>query len=171
MASSWVNTAENVSDAGRRKIGKRIAQPAAEPRAGRYDDAERRQAKRSGNERGCWIYLPAAELRKAGCDPAADAPWYRTWGTARGGVFIRLYRKRATTSHARKLGAGSRGAARGNVHLHAPTDVTLGRIRRKRGECLCSKRHGTYERPPDGDELRSPKCEAVAARFGIAWPL
>lgn len=60
---------------------------------GRYDAAARRQGKRSGRERGCWAYIPAQELSKAGIDPDGPAPFYRTWGTARGGVFVRLYKE------------------------------------------------------------------------------
>lgn len=58
----------------------------------RYDSAERRQAKRSGRERGCWAYIPAEELLRAGFDPHGEPPLYRTWGSARGSVMIRLYR-------------------------------------------------------------------------------
>ncbi len=61
---------------------------------GRYDTQERRQAKRSGRETGCWAYIPAEELERAGIDPAGPPPFYRTWGTARGGVFVRLYKER-----------------------------------------------------------------------------
>lgn len=60
----------------------------------RYDAGERRRALRHGRERGCWVYVPAEELRAAGIDPAGDVPFYRTWGTARGGVFVRLYKSR-----------------------------------------------------------------------------
>ena len=61
---------------------------------GRYDSAERRRAKRSGREQGCWTYIPADELRAAGFDPSDPSPFYRVWGTRSGGVFIRLYRER-----------------------------------------------------------------------------
>lgn len=65
----------------------------AEPlKAGKYDSGRRRQAKRSGNEKGCWTYIPAEELVKAGIDPDGPPPLYRTWGTARGGVMVRLYK-------------------------------------------------------------------------------
>ncbi len=68
--------------------------------------------------------------------------------------------------------AGSRGAARGNVHLHVVEDFTLGRLQRRAGECLCSKRHGTYERALDPGEtqFRCERCAMVAARAGIDWP-
>lgn len=59
----------------------------------KYDSGARRQAQRRGREKGCWVYVPAEELRKAGHDPEGPPPLYRTWGTARGGVFVRLYRE------------------------------------------------------------------------------
>jgi hypothetical protein len=67
---------------------------------------------------------------------------------------------------------GSRGQAHGNVHLHVVDDVTLGRLKRRAGECLCAKRHGSYERPlEDGERaFRCERCAAVAVRNGIAWP-
>lgn len=58
----------------------------------KYDAGARRRAQRSARERGCWVYVPAEELVKAGIDPAGDPPTYRTWGTARGGVMVRLYK-------------------------------------------------------------------------------
>lgn len=61
---------------------------------GRYDDGLRRQALRKQRETGCSIYVPAEELLKAGIDPHGPPPFYRTWGTARGGVFIRLYKEK-----------------------------------------------------------------------------
>ena len=59
----------------------------------RYDAAARRRSQRRGRERGCHIYIPAEELVKAGIDPAGPPPAYRTWGTSRGGVMVRLYRE------------------------------------------------------------------------------
>lgn len=59
----------------------------------RYDSARRRRTKRSGRERGCWAYIPAEELLKAGIDPTDPPPYCRTWGTKRGGVFVRLYKE------------------------------------------------------------------------------
>lgn len=61
---------------------------------GRYDHAERRQSVRRGRERGCWIYLPLAELSKTGVDVAGPAPFYRVWGAARGRVVVQLYGKK-----------------------------------------------------------------------------
>lgn len=60
--------------------------------AGRYDSGARRQSKRKQRERGCWVYVPAEELQKAGFDPQGPPPLYRTWGSKSGGVFVRLYR-------------------------------------------------------------------------------
>ncbi len=56
-----------------------------------YDEAKPRKAQRSGQQRGVFIYVPAAELRKAGIDPHGEAPTYRVWGTSKGGVMVRLY--------------------------------------------------------------------------------
>jgi len=71
-----------------------VSEPAAALPHGRYDAAERRQAKRAGRERGCWLYVPAEELLKAGIDLDGPAPRYRVWGSSRGGLFVRLYRPR-----------------------------------------------------------------------------
>lgn len=62
--------------------------------AGRHDHALRRRSLRQGRERGCWVYVPAEDLLRAGFDPAGPAPFYRTWGGSRGGIFVRLYRER-----------------------------------------------------------------------------
>jgi hypothetical protein len=61
-------------------------------KAGRYDSGQRRHAQRNGRERGCWVYIPAEELIRAGIDPEGPAPYYRTWGAARGSTLVRLYR-------------------------------------------------------------------------------
>jgi|GEM_PF-3888775 len=61
---------------------------------GRYDAMRRRQSKRAGREKGCWIYIPAEELRSAGIDPNGPAPFYRTWGARRGSLLARLYKAR-----------------------------------------------------------------------------
>lgn len=65
--------------------------PAEPTRAGRYDDAARRTAQRTGREKGCWVYIPRDELLKAGIDPDGTAPFYRVWGRERGSVLVRLY--------------------------------------------------------------------------------
>jgi hypothetical protein len=46
-----------------------------------------------GREKGCRVYIAADELERAGYDPSGPAPFYRVWGSSRGGLFIRLYRE------------------------------------------------------------------------------
>lgn len=62
---------------------------------GRHDPMEYRRAKRSGRERGAWIYISAEQLMATGFDPADPPPLYRTWSSARGrgGLHVRLYRQ------------------------------------------------------------------------------
>lgn len=60
-----------------------------------YDAAERRRAKRSGRERGCWTYIPAEALERAGFNPGEPAPLYRVWSGPRGRVVVQLYRATA----------------------------------------------------------------------------
>jgi len=55
-----------------------------------YDQARRRCSVRRGRERGCWVYVPAEELRNAGFDPAGPPPFYRLWAQERA-VRVRLY--------------------------------------------------------------------------------
>lgn len=59
----------------------------------KYDASARRRAQRAGRQKGCSVYVPAEELLKAGYDPDGDPPYYRVWGSSRGGLFIRLYRE------------------------------------------------------------------------------
>lgn len=62
--------------------------------AGRgYDSAARRVAQRRGRERGCWVYVPADELERAGWPLDGPPPFYRTWGTRGRGVLVRLYKQ------------------------------------------------------------------------------
>jgi hypothetical protein len=60
----------------------------------KYDQAARRKSERRGRERGIRVFIPAAELRKAGIDPHGPAPEYKLWGNADRGasVFVKLYR-------------------------------------------------------------------------------
>jgi hypothetical protein len=60
---------------------------------GRHDHAQRRAAKRTGRERGCWLYIPAVQLLRAGYTADQPAPYYRVWGNARGRVTVQLYRE------------------------------------------------------------------------------
>lgn len=59
-----------------------------------YDPALRRRATRGGRDRGCRVYVAAEELEKAGWAPGGPLPFYRVWGSSRGGLFVRLYRER-----------------------------------------------------------------------------
>jgi hypothetical protein len=59
-----------------------------------HDTAARRRGKRSGRERGCWLYVPAETLERAGWSLEAPPPWYRLWGSydgSRGAIVARLY--------------------------------------------------------------------------------
>ncbi len=47
---------------------------------------------RQGRERGCWVYIPAAELIQAGIDVNGDPPAYRLWGRKNGSMLLRLYK-------------------------------------------------------------------------------
>jgi hypothetical protein len=62
--------------------------------AGRYDALARRLASRRGRERGCHVYIAAEELQRAGWPLDGPPPFYRVWGSSRGGLFIRLYAER-----------------------------------------------------------------------------
>ncbi len=57
----------------------------------RYDRTRPRKALRYAAERGVKIYIPAAELVKAGY-PLDEQLTYRVWGTPKG-IAIRLYRE------------------------------------------------------------------------------
>lgn len=56
-----------------------------------HDPAQRRQGVRKGRERGCWIYVTAAELEAIGMDAPAP-PFYRTW-TRRKTLLVQFYRE------------------------------------------------------------------------------
>ena len=62
---------------------------------GQYDRARRRRAKRSGRQKGCWVYIPGEELDKTGHGAANSdgPPAYRIWGNPRGRVCVQLYRE------------------------------------------------------------------------------
>ena len=57
-----------------------------------YDPAYRRRTVRRGRERGCWLYIPAEELRAAAIDPAEPPPCYRIWPRRRA-ILVQLYRE------------------------------------------------------------------------------
>ncbi len=59
---------------------------------GQYDRARRRRSKRSGRQRGCWVYIPGEELAKTGHGELEQGPpAYRVWGSPRGRVVVQLY--------------------------------------------------------------------------------
>jgi hypothetical protein len=62
-------------------------------RSGSHDYAKRRRSVRKGRERGCWVYIVADELAKAGIRSFEPPPFYRVWGSPRGSVLVRLYRE------------------------------------------------------------------------------
>lgn len=70
-----------------------MAQDAVSPVkvAGRRDASARLRSQRRGRMKGCYVYIAADELVKAGYDPNGPAPFYRVWGSSRGGLFVRLY--------------------------------------------------------------------------------
>jgi len=70
-----------------------MSEPTSTLHAGRYDRSRRRRTLRTGRERGCWVYVPAEELERAGWPLDEPPPWCRVWGASRGGVFVRLYRE------------------------------------------------------------------------------
>lgn len=67
-------------------------------RPSRYDHAERRKATRARRQKGCYVYLPAEELARAGFSPDDPPPFYKTDGYQRGPnghtVIVSLYRDR-----------------------------------------------------------------------------
>jgi hypothetical protein len=62
--------------------------------AGSSDLAARKRATRAGRRRGCYIYIPAELLEKAGFDPHGPTPWYRIYGGERGRYVVTLYREK-----------------------------------------------------------------------------
>ena len=60
-----------------------------------YDPARARVSDRRGRQRGVYVYLPAAELARAGIDPDGPPPTYRTHGYRRSkhghSVIVSLY--------------------------------------------------------------------------------
>lgn len=47
------------------------------------DTAHRKRAQRRGRERGCWVYIDAEQLTRAGINPLAEPPYYRCNGYKR----------------------------------------------------------------------------------------
>jgi len=74
-----------------------VAQPVAAAQAlassGKHDPAARRRAQRRGREKGCWVYITASSLGRAGWTSTDPVPWYRIWGGSRGRYVVTLYRE------------------------------------------------------------------------------
>ena len=56
-----------------------------------YDHAKRRSSKRTGRERGCWVYIAAEELATCGYPSGNPPPKYRVWAAPKGRLRIQLY--------------------------------------------------------------------------------
>lgn len=62
---------------------------------GSHDPGKRRQAKRSGREKGCWTYISWEQLQRLGFTPGDPAPYYRVWESSDGRprLLVNLYRE------------------------------------------------------------------------------
>ena len=58
----------------------------------------------------------------------------------------------------------SRGNQSGNVHLHARHRIIGGKVKRDKGQAICSKKHGWYEREPQASEVLCPECVRIVQR-------
>ena len=64
---------------------------------GRADIAALKQTRRSGREKGCWLYIAAEQLEAMGIDPTDPAPLYRVWGAeGRPRAVVSLYPQEVT---------------------------------------------------------------------------
>ena len=81
----------------------------SDPLTGGYDPALRRRSVRRGRERGCWLYVPAAELEAAGFAIARRFPT-----TASGAAAGAAWSSSSTTvdDGRRRQGGGGREACR-----------------------------------------------------------
>lgn len=59
----------------------------------RYDPQARRLSKRGGRERGCWVYIAAEELERAGFVRADPPPLYKARAFRKGTVLVNLFRE------------------------------------------------------------------------------
>lgn len=57
------------------------------------DPGLRKQSTRSGRARGCYIYIDAGTLQRAGIEPGDSPPLYRLWAGRRGSLLVTLYAK------------------------------------------------------------------------------
>jgi hypothetical protein len=61
--------------------------------ANERDEAQRVRSKRTGRQRGCWLYISGAQLERAGFARGDPPPAYRVWSGPRGRVVVQLYRE------------------------------------------------------------------------------
>lgn len=59
--------------------------------AGRHDQGRRRQSRRNGRERGCWVYIPGEQLERAGISTREAPPFYRSWDGRKRTILVQLY--------------------------------------------------------------------------------
>ena len=59
----------------------------------KYDHAALRNGVRRGRERGCWVYIPAEELEKAGIDPFGQSPRYQLWPGRKRTILVQLHKR------------------------------------------------------------------------------
>jgi hypothetical protein len=46
---------------------------------------------RRGRERGCWLYVPAEQIERAGIDVNGPPPTYRVWDGRKRTLLVQLY--------------------------------------------------------------------------------
>jgi hypothetical protein len=66
---------------------------------------------------------------------------------------------------------GEFAGRQGHNHLHVLDDVKLGRRARKSGECLCGKKRGNSEQPPEESAEMCGECTRVAEEHGLTFTL
>jgi hypothetical protein len=66
---------------------------------------------------------------------------------------------------------GEFAGRQGHNHLHVLDAAKLGRRARKSGECLCSKKRGSSEKPPEESAEMCGECARVAEEHGLTFTL
>lgn len=62
-------------------------------RGGMYDPQRWRRSVQKGRERGCWVYVPVAELQRTQLHPGEAPPFYRVAGRAGGRTVVIQFRE------------------------------------------------------------------------------
>lgn len=112
------------------------------------------------------IHRPPEPRDEPETDPPAGKPADADSGSSDGSVLECRYHIPPSQVY-----PGSRGGHAGNVHLHVTEAMVLGRRKREKGECLCSKKNGNMERTPEGETKMCGECVTVAAANGLTWSL